>query len=105
MQALKAALMWDSLESLNKLIKLIDRNFALHTELMPIFYHHLDPKKIPHPTHPPSNMFYTLKMASGIGRHCSLCGCMRDPIGQNYEKDFVLQKNETCEMKTENWMK
>jgi hypothetical protein len=30
---------------------------------------------------------------------------MRDPIGQNYEKYFVPQKNESCEMQTENWMK
>jgi MYND finger len=63
-QALKAAAMRDSLESLNKLIKLIDGNFALHSELMPIFYHHLDPKKIPHPTRPPPDVFHTLKMAS-----------------------------------------
>jgi len=63
-QASKAAAMQDSLESLNKLVKLIDGNFALHSELMPIFYHHLDPKKIPHPTHPPPNVIHTLKMAT-----------------------------------------
>ncbi|KIM82786.1 hypothetical protein PILCRDRAFT_820070 [Piloderma croceum F 1598] len=63
-QALKAAAMGDSLESLNKLVKLIDGNFALHSELMPVFYHHLDPKKIPHPTRPPPDVLHTLKMAT-----------------------------------------
>ena len=73
MQALKAAAMRDSLESLEKLIKLIDGNLASHSELMLIFYHHLDPRKIPHPTRPAPNTLHILKLASTALKGISAC--------------------------------
>jgi hypothetical protein len=62
-QALKAAAIRGSLDSLKKLAKPADGNLAPHGELLPIFYHHLDPRKIPHPTCPTPNTFHILELA------------------------------------------
>ena len=63
MQALNIAAIRGSLESLEQLKKLVDGELALPGELLPIFYHHLNPKKIPCPDRPAQNMMHFIKLA------------------------------------------
>lgn len=64
MQALKIAAIRGSLESLDQLKKLVDGELAAPGELLPIFCHHLNPKKIPCPDRPAHNMpMHFLKLA------------------------------------------
>jgi hypothetical protein len=73
MQALKMAAIRGSLESLEQLTNPVDGNLAPPGELLPIFYHHLDPKKIPHPDRPAPNTMHFLELAIAALKGITSC--------------------------------
>jgi hypothetical protein len=52
-----------SIKDLKQLVSFVGRSSQPHIELLRVFYHHLDAKKIPHPSHATLNTVRTLELA------------------------------------------